>query len=167
MFVYSAIKDGTFQIFTAGPSGASERSITEGQKAAMAPHFCGEAGIVYLHVGDDLVPHVWRMDADGENARALTSGSGESIGDVSRDGRVILFYRTDTRDVLWKLPPDGGQPVRLGVSSFESSHLSPSGDRILHTLVHEIQGQGRVLAADHLPQRRQAAVTVALPPRSL
>jgi Tol biopolymer transport system component len=165
MFVYSALKDGTFQIFTIGPNGTSERSITEGQKAAFNPRFCGGAGIVYLHVDDDLIPHVWRMDADGENARALTSGSGEQIGDVSQDGRTLLFYRTDARDVLWKLT-DGGQPVRLGVSSFQSSLLSPSGDRILHTLVHEIQGQGAFSPQILYLNGDKPPVTVALPPRT-
>ena len=164
--LYCAVKDGTFQIFAAAPNGASERSLTEGEKGAFSPRFCEGAGIVYVHAGDDLIPHIWRMDADGENPRAVTSGSGEQIGDVSRDGHLILFYPTNTRDVLWKVT-SGGQPVRLGASTFQSSYLSPSGDRVLHTLVHEIQGAGAFSQQIIYLNNDKPPVIVDFPPRSI
>ena len=139
---YESIKDGSDQIFAITPGGAPGRSITEGQNLAMYPWFRPGLGIFYVRADADLIPHIWRMDADGSNARAVTSGPGEWIGDISTDGRVILFYRNDARDVLWRVGPDGGEPTRMIQSANQSAILSPDGRHVVHTWVHAVQGQG-------------------------
>jgi dipeptidyl aminopeptidase/acylaminoacyl peptidase len=163
--VYSTVKDGIPQIISVRQDGASERSLTQGQKIAIEPKFRPGVGIIYRHADDDLTLHIWRMDATGENARSLTSGTGESLGDVSRDGRVILLYRDDMRDVVWTLSPDGGAPVRRGVSTFNSAVLSPDGTRVLSTLIHEVQGQG-AFTPQIISLQSGETSTPGLPPRA-
>jgi serine/threonine protein kinase/Tol biopolymer transport system component len=140
--LYGAVKDGQVQIFRVGVDGSGEQSITSSMKIATDPRFQPAAGIVFFRVGDDLIPHIWRMDADGENARALTSGKGEFASDVSQDGRTILFYRLDQPDVLWSMPSSGGPPVRLGPSARTSGLMSPDNIHVLHTAVQDVHGQG-------------------------
>jgi len=164
--IYQTMKDGIPQIVSVQQGGASERSLTQGQKIAIEPNFRPDVGIIYRHADDDLTLHIWRMDANGENARSLTSGTGESIGDVSRDGRIILFYRNDMRDVLWSLSPEGGAPVRRGVSSSGSAVLSPDGTRVLHTLIHEVGGQG-AFTPQIISLQSGETSTPGLPPRAL
>ncbi|HKO23069.1 MAG TPA: protein kinase [Candidatus Eisenbacteria bacterium] len=162
---YESIKDGSDQIFTVTPGGAPARSITEGQLLAMLPSFVPGLGIIYVHADADMIIHIWRMDVDGSNARAVTSGPGEFTGDISRDGRVILFYRNDSRDVLWKTGPDGGEPTRVAPSANSSARLSPDGHTVLHSWVHEVQGQG-AFTSQLLDLTGAASPTLpTLPPR--
>ena len=165
--LYESIKDGSAQIFAITPGGAPERSITEGQYLAVDPSFHPGLGVIYVHSDKDLIPHVWRMDADGGNARAVTSGHGERIGDVSEDGRRILFYRDEARDVLWSVGPDGGEPTQVAVSSNQSSKLSPDGTRVLHTWIHSVDGQG-VFSPQLLDLKGGSPpAIVPLPPRTI
>jgi eukaryotic-like serine/threonine-protein kinase len=163
--VFQTVRDGTPQILSVQQDGASERSLTQGQKIAIEPKFRPGAGIIYRHAGEDLTLHIWRMDANGENARTLTSGTGESIGDVSRDGRVLLFYRDAMQNVLWSLSLEGGAPVRRGVSSSGSAVLSPDGTRVLHTLIHEVEGQG-AFTPQIISLQDGKTSTPGLPPRA-
>jgi serine/threonine protein kinase/Tol biopolymer transport system component len=165
MLLYETVKDGSAQIVSVPLGGATEHSLTEGQKVAVFPFFRPGSGIIYVRTGDELTPHIWRMDANGENAKALTSGGGEWVTDVSRDGRTILFYSDDNRDVLWSVSPDGGAPVRLAASANRSGVLSPDGARVYHSLVHEIQGQG-AFTPEIIPVRGGPGVTAPVPPRA-
>ncbi len=164
--LYQTVKDGTAQIVAAPLAGGTEHSLTEGQKVATAPFFRPGSGIVYVRTGADLTPHIWRMDANGENAKALTTGEGEVVADVSRDGGTILFYRNDNRDVLWSMPAAGGPPVRLAASSNQSADFSPDGNRIFHTAVQEVQGQG-AFTPEIIPVRGGPGIRVPVPPRAV
>jgi len=69
--------------------------------------------------------------------------------------------------VMWAVSSDGGQPVNLGASNRGSGSFSPDGSRILHSFIHEVNGQGT-----YSPQIIPAigggpVVTPALPPRAL
>ncbi|HJW14716.1 MAG TPA: protein kinase, partial [Thermoanaerobaculia bacterium] len=88
--LYSAVKDATIQIFSVGADGSNTRSLTAGQKFAGNPFFRPGCGVVYQLGGADSTSHIWRADVHGENARQLTTGTGETIVDVSPDGRFIL-----------------------------------------------------------------------------
>jgi large subunit ribosomal protein L16 len=162
--VFEAVQDGTAQIFTVRADGAGQRSLTAGQKFATDPHFRPGVGLIYTRYGDDLVSHIWRADENGENARALTSGPGELIVDVSRDGHQILFIRLDQVDMLWSISSEGGQPRRIGPSSNPSALFSPDGTHIFHVLIHAVQGQG-TFTPQVIPSPGGEGATVPLPPR--
>jgi len=141
--VYGCAKDGAAQIFRVQMDGSGTQSLTTGVKLAGDPRDCPGFGIVYMRAEDaSFVPHIWRMDESGENARQLTSGKGETLSSVSKDGRVILFYRNDEPDELWSVSPSGGVPVRVCPSSNNSALVSPDGTRVFHTSVQDVNGQG-------------------------
>jgi Tol biopolymer transport system component len=165
ILIYDALRDGSAQIFSIAADGTGDHSLTAGQQAATDPVYRPEAGVIHQRFGDDFLFHIWRMDVNGENARTLTSGPGETISDVSLDGRLIVYYRSDTRDVLWKISSSGGEPVRVGASLGQSAQLSPDGRRIFHTAVTEVHGQGaftpQIMSVDGTDP-----TTPALPPRA-
>ena len=163
---YEAIRDGRLQIFSVQADGSDDRPITQGTRIAFEPIYRPGAGVVYHHADKDSTVHIWRMDANGENARQLTNGPGEGVGDVSRDGRTILFYRDDTRDVLWSMPADGGEPTKLGTSSFHSATFSRDGTRILHTVIHSVGGQGTFSARVIPAKGGEPTYSPPFPPRS-
>jgi len=164
--LYGALKDGTAQIFRVALDGSGDQSITADQKIATNPFFRPPAGIVYMHGDADQLEHIWSMDVNGENARALTSGRGEGIGDVSANGRTILFYRNDMPDVLWKMSAEGGAPSRLGASARFSALLSPDGTKIFHTSIQDVHGQGTFVPQVMSLDGSAPVLSPALPPRS-
>ena len=184
--LFETVQDGSGQILTVRADGTGQRSLVGGN--AFDPHYRPGVGLIHLRVGEDFAPHIWRADGNGENARALTSGAGEFIADVSNDGRQILFFRADQRDVLWSISSEGGEPRRLGTSSNPSGSFSPDGTRIFHTFIHEVQGQGaftptvmpatggngepvptppRILGAEWTADGRGITYTLELDPRNL
>ncbi len=165
--LYGAVKDGSAQLFAIGADGTGERSLTSGRKLAVNPFYRPNVGIIYLQGADDLTPHIWRADERGENARQLTSGTGEQVVDVSPDGRTILFNRDDNPDVLWSVSSEGGEAVRLAKSARFTAQFSPDGSRIGHTVIRDIQGQGNFIPEIISAKGGQPAVTPSLPPRAL
>lgn len=75
--------------------------------------------------------HIWRMDLDGGNKRALTKGVGESNPCISADGQWIV-YKADVSgsSALWKISIDGGTPVRLTDHASDFPVISPDGKTI-------------------------------------
>jgi Tol biopolymer transport system component len=60
-------------------------------------------------------PEIWIADADGSNARQLTSGEGpNSQPSVTPDGRYIVFQRFLKKGAhLWRMGIDGSDPKQL------------------------------------------------------
>jgi len=165
--VFGMLKDGFARIWTIGADGSGLRPVTSGSKPSFNTKFRPGAGDFFNRAEDDLTIHIWRTDLDGENARQLTSSSGENLVDVSPDGRWILFRRVDSPDVLWSISSGGGEPVSLGASSRNSGLFSPDGSRILHALIREINGQG-VYTPQVIPAKGgEPASFPAMPPRTL
>src|SRR5437016_9825751 len=69
---------------------------------------------------------IWAMDVDGQNARALTNGDGDSTPRFSPDGRQLAFIRDSN---LYLLPLSGGEARQLtSISTGVSDPLwSPNG----------------------------------------
>jgi Tol biopolymer transport system component len=163
--LFETIKDGSAQIFAVGADGSGERSLTTDRRLAVNPCYRPDVGMLYMQTEEDLTPHIWRADANGENGRQLTFGKGERILDVSPDGRSILFQRDDVTDVLWSVSSEGGEPVRLGVSTTQGTLFSPDGARILHVFVHEVNGLGAFTPQIMPAKGGGPVVTPAFPPR--
>jgi serine/threonine protein kinase/Tol biopolymer transport system component len=164
--LYSAVKDGTSQVFSITAGGASERSLTTAQEFAGVPFFRPGVGIIYMQRAPDLTMHVWRADEHGENARQLTSGPGEQIVDVSPDGRLVLFNQDDNREVLWSVSSEGGKATQLGPSVQGSARFSPDGSRIGHVTIREVNGQGNFVPEIFQVNGGGTRISPALPPRA-
>jgi len=67
-------------------------------------------------------PEIWIADADGSNARQLTSGEGPSTQpSVTKDGRYIVFQRLVKNGAhLWRMGSDGSDPKQLTHGGFET-----------------------------------------------
>src|SRR5947199_68376 len=67
-------------------------------------------------VGTSDLPHakrtakVWLMDVDGQNARAVTNGEGDSSPHFSPDGKQLAFVRDSN---IYLLPLAGGEARQL------------------------------------------------------
>ena len=163
--IFDMVKDGSAQVWAIGASGTGQTPVTSGANPSFGSRFRPDAGIFFNRPDDEMRLHIWRTDPDGENARQVTSGKGELLVDVSPDGGAILFNQLDNPDVLWSIPSAGGEPVRLAASSRRSALFSPDGSRIIHALIHAVNGRG-VFTPQVMPAKGgEPAFFPAIPPR--
>ena len=74
---------------------------------------------------------IWKMDLDGSNSTQLTTSNDIVISllDASSDGKWVLYGRLIGEYVeLWKVPMQGGEPVRLAHQPSYGYRLSISPD---------------------------------------
>ncbi len=73
--------------------------------------------------------HIWRYDRRSNRYLQLTFGSAyDDSPAVSPDGKWIVYTSaTSTYPLLYKIPLDGGKPVRLGEFSADHPQISPDG----------------------------------------
>ena len=96
--------------------------------------------------------HVSIMSADGTNPRRLAASidiegaAGQGTADWSPDGKWIVAGGSDARGpALFKIPVDGGAPVRLVEGTWVNPVWSPDGNLILYA-GRSVVGQVRLLA---------------------
>jgi dipeptidyl aminopeptidase/acylaminoacyl peptidase len=82
--------------------------------------------------------HIWRMDSDGSNAKQLTNSASDNdeYPDTSLDGKWVLYGRCCAEKGIWKVPIEGGDPVRLNDREATSPSVSPDGKMIAY-LYHD------------------------------
>ncbi len=80
---------------------------------------------------------IWRMNADGSDARQLTHGALDVHGWPTADGREVIYASFQDwspviggRPMLWKVPIDGGESSRLSTESMSLPHVSPDGKKL-------------------------------------
>jgi Tol biopolymer transport system component len=71
------------------------------------------------------------MDMDGGHPRQLTDGKSNAYPHFSPDGRWVVYISRDYGNAtVWKMPVDGGQPVRLSEPTANLPVVSPDGKQI-------------------------------------
>ena len=75
------------------------------------------------------VPHIWRMDANGNNLKQLTNGAGEALQQVTPDGRSVVYFEITSKS-LSKVSIDGGEPTRITDKVDSAPFVSPDGKLI-------------------------------------
>ena len=82
-------------------------------------------------------PCIWRMDADGGNAKRLTDGP-DLFPEVTPDGQWVIYQSwMDGRNVLKKVPINGGQPVQLTDYPTGRPVISPDGKMVACTYTQD------------------------------
>jgi Tol biopolymer transport system component/tRNA A-37 threonylcarbamoyl transferase component Bud32 len=95
--------------------GTNAKPLTVNTRALnYSPRICGDEPYVVFSSNRTGSFHIWRMDVDGNNARQLTNGRLETPPlECSPDGKWV-FYPGGAPDWgIWKVPVEGGDPVRL------------------------------------------------------
>ena len=78
-------------------------------------------------------PHLWRVDIDGTNLRQLTNGEYDyNTPDFSPDGAWVVYTKFGAEKGIWKVPVDGGDPVRVVEGNADVPVVSPDGKTIAY-----------------------------------
>jgi Tol biopolymer transport system component len=100
--------------------------------------------------------HLFRVERDGTNLRQLTQGqSSEADSDCSPDGRWVVYSSQHIvpdkleKSKLWKIPAEGGAPVRLTESEARMPRFSPDGKWISYIYAADsMRSKLAVISAD-------------------
>jgi Tol biopolymer transport system component len=113
-------------------SDGSKSSLLPGAEGTFVfgPRVSANGQIVY---GSDRsgTLQIWRMDLDGSNAKQLTNSNDIGLRemDASSDGKWVVYGRSvGGYAELWKVPMQGGEPVRLIHQPSSSGNVSISPD---------------------------------------
>jgi Tol biopolymer transport system component/DNA-binding winged helix-turn-helix (wHTH) protein len=127
--VYSSIASGSWDLWVMNADGTNQRQLTVGAKSNYGPSVSSDGRYVVFISNRAGAFNVWRMNADGSNQRRLTAGRGENFAHVTPDGRWVVYATVGfgQEDAVWKVPIDGGDPVKLTDKPASWPFVSPDG----------------------------------------
>jgi eukaryotic-like serine/threonine-protein kinase len=77
---------------------------------------------------------IWRMDSDGNNPKHLTDSPLVGFApDCSPDGKWVVYSNVGPEKGVWKVPMEGGNPVRLSDAEAQYLTISPDGKMIAYS----------------------------------
>ncbi|MBV9155341.1 MAG: serine/threonine-protein kinase [Acidobacteriaceae bacterium] len=131
--VYSALSGEFINVWSIDPSGQNALQVTHVAKD-QSELFATRDGRYILYQSEGKI---WRMDADGSNARQLTRGNLDVHPAPSRDGQWVAYasFQGWSPSVggspsIWRVPIDGGNPIQITTDSASIPVVSPDGTRI-------------------------------------
>ena len=94
-------------IFIINPEGGAPKRLTEGKWSDFRPTWSRDGRWIYFTSNRSGAEQVWKMTANGEQARQVTSSGGDQATE-SPDGKVLYFSKRGTTGI-WSMPVAGGE----------------------------------------------------------
>jgi hypothetical protein len=116
--VFNAPQDDAMTLWAMKADGGRVSLSPRGTTVLSHRLLRGQNATAFTAYGTDLVGHVHRVDLDGNNAKQLTTGTGETLIDVSPDGKYILYNTPQAPQTLMVLASDGSGSPRQLVTDF-------------------------------------------------
>ena len=115
--LYGSDASGTADIWEMNTDGSNQQQLTAGAGRNYAPVASPDGRFVIFHSNRSGTWQIWRMNRDGSDPVRLTNDAEGSSNwpQVTPDGRWVIYEHTGkgTLANLWKIPIEGGTPVRL------------------------------------------------------
>jgi Tol biopolymer transport system component/class 3 adenylate cyclase len=124
-------------IWVMEPDGANAKQLTV--EGGWAPTVSADGRyIVFISDRTDSTgsPHVWRMNIDGSNPKQLTNSPQDLVWlgvNCTPDGKWVLYRKNPPDLGIWKVPSDGGDPVRLTSTGGFAATISPDGNMLAYS----------------------------------
>jgi Tol biopolymer transport system component len=124
--VYFSTPGANQNIWIMQPDGSENKQLSSSRAQNIEPAVSPDGRYVVWASRQSGQWELWRMDIDGSNPKKLT-GQGY-FQDVSHDGKWVIY--TTPPATLWKIPIDGGDPIRLMEAHALRPVISPDGGMI-------------------------------------
>ena len=129
---YTGGSQGEYNVWRMDADGTNAKQLTtNGGWNNLGPSVCGDGKHIVFYSYRTGPPHLWRMDHDGGNPKEL-------IGDLAfrsrptctPDGKWAVY----AKDGIWKIPIEGGDPVRLSTAEgVRYPVFSPDGKMLAYS----------------------------------
>src|ERR1043165_447045 len=127
--VYSLNTIGNVDLWVMRPDGQEQKQLTLNSATNDAPAIPPDGRYIVFISNRAGAFQVWRMQMDGSNPIALTSGGVKNFPVLSPDGKWVLYNTTDYWQ-LWRVSIEGGEATRLSDSYALFPSISPDGKMI-------------------------------------
>jgi Tol biopolymer transport system component len=139
--------------------GKNRRQLTANFYDESTPSVSWDGQFIVYSSSRDTTPHVWRMDIDGNNQKPLTTGVlDDYYPRCAPDSRWIYFssYRDKGRLNLWKVPANGGDPIKVSDDVVYELGISPDGRLIVTRFFQTAENKWRygILSVDDGKHRK-------------
>jgi serine/threonine protein kinase len=107
--------DGSWHIWSTATSGGEARQISSGKVPEIYPRFTPDGSSIYFCTFGKEPLSIWRVATKGGPATQVTppNAGSDSYGDVSPDGRSLVFARTENNvSHIYAAPTDGSGAAR-------------------------------------------------------
>lgn len=118
-------------IWLTNSAGGDKRQLTPNNSLERSPATSPDGKFfVYVSTQNER-QNVWRMNADGTNQMALTSGEGENFPTVTPDSKWVV-YTSNKDKSLWRVPIQSGAAEQISAARHQRVAISPDGTRLAH-----------------------------------
>jgi eukaryotic-like serine/threonine-protein kinase len=125
--IYTSNESGNQDIWSMALDGTNRKQLTFNPQADIQPDASKDGRFIAFTSYRTGVAHVWRMDSDGSNLKQLTHGSYEDTPHISPDAKWVIYHSIESKDSVWRVPIDGGEPERLSEMTALQPVVSPDG----------------------------------------
>jgi len=131
--IYGSRASGNADLWMMNPDGSNQKQLTVDNTLEGQPTVSADGRFIAFLSNRSGRYNIWRMNADGTQLQQLTSGAWENSPSFSPDGKWIVYNGVyEEKPVLWKVPAEGGAPVRLTDTVSVRPAVSPNGKMVAH-----------------------------------
>jgi Tol biopolymer transport system component/DNA-binding winged helix-turn-helix (wHTH) protein len=129
---YTAVQSGdTGKIWLMSPDGTERRQLSADSGHDISAVASPDGRYVVFASNRSGNFEIWRIDIDGSNLTRLTTSKGSNSPSISPDGRWVVYLSTDDHS-LYRVPIEGGEPMRVAGEAVGVSAVSPDGKSIAY-----------------------------------
>ncbi len=131
--IYGSRASGNADLWLMDADGNNQKQLTVDTTLEGQPTVTADGRYIAFLSNRAGTYNIWRMNADGSHLQRLTNGPWENTPSFSPDGKWIVYNGVfQEKPVLWKIPAEGGTPVRLTGDVSIRPAVSPDGKMVAH-----------------------------------
>jgi Tol biopolymer transport system component len=143
---------GEADIWVIEPDGSNAKQLTANTGLNALPRVSPDGQYIVFRSERAGTAHLWRMDINGNNPKQLTNSPEDYLWfgtDFTPDSKWVVYTRRGADGGLWKVPIEGGEPVRLNATK-DAYHpaISPNGKMLAYSYHDEAKSGIEVMSLD-------------------
>ncbi len=161
--VYVSAASGNCDIWLMNGDASSPRQLTDSPAFDYFPTVSPDGRHIIFVSNRNGKYNLWRMNIDGGEQTQLTHSELDFYPVVSPDGRWVVYEAVSDKPNIWKVPLEGGVPVRVSDRLAGFPVVSPDGELIAywsyqspgeksHVVIIPFEGSAQVQVLEFNPQ---------------
>jgi len=141
--VFTSNVGGGRRIWLMNADGTGQKPLTDAGDDTGGAQVSPDGRHLFFTSQRSKTRQVWRMDIDGSNQKQLTESTGVGFFSLTPDGRWVLYNLWTPG--LWKIPVEGGTPIKISDAVARGSEVSPDGKLLAYDFEDEQTKRKRIV----------------------